>query len=80
MNKAIGILVIGLGLILIAIGITGTQSQILADLKAISPKLRSATGTSSAAATTGGTSATTSSGGTTSTPNPNPNNLDLILH
>jgi hypothetical protein len=41
-NKAIGVLVIGLGLILIAIGTTGTQSQVLADLKSVNPKLRQA--------------------------------------
>jgi hypothetical protein len=58
LNKAIGTLVIGLGLIMIVIGVTGTQSEVLADLKAVNPKLRSATGTS-------GSATQTSTGGTT---------------
>lgn len=62
MNKAIGILVIGLGLIMIAIGVMGTQDQVLADLKAVNPKLKSATGTSAANA-----GAATTAGGTGST-------------
>lgn len=61
MNKAIGILVIGLGLIMIAIGVMGTQSQVLADLKAVNPTLKAATGTSAATAT----SSTTAGAGTT---------------
>jgi hypothetical protein len=43
--KAIGVLVIGLGFVMIVIGIMGTQSKVLADLKAVNPKLRQATGT-----------------------------------
>lgn len=56
--KALGVLIIGLGLILIVIGVMGTQSTVLADLKSINPKLRQATNTP----TTG--AANTSSGGT----------------
>jgi hypothetical protein len=77
MNKPIGFLIIGVGLIMIVIGIMGTQSQILADIKAVNPKLRKSTGTTAVAApaatstasnvtgsVTGGT-APASSGGTT---------------
>lgn len=46
--KAIGVLIIGLGLILIVIGVQGTQSQVLADMKQLNPKLRTATDTSNA--------------------------------
>jgi hypothetical protein len=69
MNKAIGILVIGLGLIMIAIGVMGTQSQVLADLKAVNPKLKSATGTSGATTTSGAANAgaATTAGGTGTT-------------
>ncbi len=43
--KAVGVLIIGLGLILIVIGVQGTQSQVLADMKQLNPKLRAATST-----------------------------------
>jgi hypothetical protein len=59
-NKAIGVLVIGLGLIMIVIGVMGTQGQVLADLKSVNPKLRQATNTQPNT----GTTANTSSGGT----------------
>lgn len=52
MNKAIGVLVIGLGLIMIVIGITGTQRQVLADLKAVNPNLRSQLGGGTAGGST----------------------------
>jgi uncharacterized protein YoxC len=50
--KAIGVLIIGLGLILIVIGIQGTQSKILDDIKNLNPALRSATGTTNGAKAT----------------------------
>lgn len=49
--KAVGVLIIGLGLLMIVIGVQGTQSQVLADLKGINPKLRNLTGTSNAGTT-----------------------------
>lgn len=45
--KAIGVLVIALGLIVIVIGIQGTQGTILQTLKGINPVLRQKTGTGS---------------------------------
>lgn len=56
MNKAIGILVIGLGLVLIVIGIQGSQGKVLASLKSINPKLRS--GIQGPGSNAGGTTAT----------------------
>lgn len=53
MNKAIGVLVIGLGLIMIVIGVTGTQHSVLTSLKSINPKLRSGTNTGSGTNSTG---------------------------
>lgn len=53
MNKAIGILVIGLGLVLVVIGIMGTQHQVLANIKSVNPKLRSGTNTGPGAKSTG---------------------------
>ena len=63
-------------MIMIAIGIMGTQSQVLADIKAINPKLRSATGTTAPAtasatsttpAATTGSTTVNSAGGTGAT-------------
>lgn len=54
--KALGVLVIGLGLVLIVIGVMGTQTQILNDMKSLNPKLRQLTGTKNA---TSGTAANT---------------------
>lgn len=53
--KAVGVLVIGLGLIMIVIGIQGTQHQVLADMKSLNPKLRTATKTSNKSANAEGT-------------------------
>jgi hypothetical protein len=43
--KAIGVLIIGLGLILVVIGIQGTQGSVLTALKSVNPKLRTVTQT-----------------------------------
>lgn len=51
--KIVGVFAIGLGLILIVIGITGTQSQVLADIKSISPTIRNATNTQTGAGEAG---------------------------
>jgi hypothetical protein len=61
--KAVGVLIIGLGLILIVIGVTGTQSNVLADMKGLNPKLRAATGTKNLPTTK--TTGTTAKGGGT---------------
>lgn len=42
--KALGIMIIGLGIVLIVIGVMGTQDTVLADLKAVSPALRNKVG------------------------------------
>lgn len=60
--KALGVLVIGLGLVMIVIGVMGTQSQILSDMKSLNPKLRQLTGTKNA---TGETAAKTQAGSNT---------------
>lgn len=49
--KAVGVLIIGLGLIMIVVGIQGTQHKILTDMKGLNPKLRAATGTTNATTT-----------------------------
>jgi hypothetical protein len=68
-NKALGVLIIGLGLIMIVIGVMGTQSQVLADIKNINPKLRQATGTptTTAPSSNTGTGTNPASGGETIT-------------
>lgn len=43
--KAIGVLIIALGLIMIVIGVQGTQGQVLQTLRGINPVLRKQTGT-----------------------------------
>lgn len=44
--KALGVLIIGLGLIMIVIGVKGSQHEVLSQIKTISPALRKATNTS----------------------------------
>lgn len=66
MIKAVGVLIIGLGVIMVVIGIQGTQSQLLANLKTLNPKLRTLTGTSNASTTgTTGTQGITGGAGST---------------
>jgi uncharacterized protein YoxC len=55
--KAVGVLIIALGLIMIVVGIQGSQSTILQTLKSVNPTLRKQTGT------TGGTTANTTPAG-----------------
>jgi len=52
--KALGVLIIGLGLLMITIGVQGSQHTVLNTIKGIPPVLRKDTGT-----TAGPTSATT---------------------
>jgi hypothetical protein len=70
MNKAVGVLVIGLGILLIVMGIQGSQDKVLNAIKAVNPKIRTLTGTGTGTAENSGGTLDKGTGGSTKTIKP----------